>query len=469
MSKKSSKNVIIENVLVQDYVAEGKSIAKIDELVVFIDNAVPGDIADLRIKRKKRNYAEATAIKFHKYSEFRTDAFCEHFGTCGGCKWQNLNYNKQLYFKQKQVVDTIERIGKVKGFEVLTIAQSPETKYYRNKLEYTFTNRRWFTNEEMHSENRNQNGLGFHMPGMFDRVLDIKNCYLQPEPSNSIRLAIRDFALNNNYTFYDPREHTGLLRNLIIRTTSADETMLLFSFHKNDEDMINKILNFTSDTFPEITSILYAINPQVNDSLYNYNEIITFKGSSHIIEKLGDLKFRIGPKSFFQTNTNQAYEMYKTILDFADLLGHEVVYDLYTGTGTIANFIASKAKKVIGIEYVDEAVKDAVINSGLNSITNCSFISGDMKDILTDETFKNYGQPDVIITDPPRAGMHGDVVDIIIRSNAKKLIYVSCNPATQARDIELLSSKYKLIKIQPFDMFPHTHHVENIAYLEVIS
>ncbi|OFX20201.1 MAG: 23S rRNA (uracil-5-)-methyltransferase RumA [Bacteroidetes bacterium GWA2_31_9] len=469
MSQKKYKNIIIENVLIEDYAAEGKSIAKINDLVYFIDNAVPGDVADIRIQRKKRNFAEATAVKFHKFSEFRTEAFCKHFGTCGGCKWQNLELSKQLYFKQKQVVDNIERIGKVKDFEVLTIALSPESKFYRNKLEYTFTNRRWFTNEEMHTENRNENGLGFHMPGMFDRVLDIQNCYLQPEPSNSIRLAIRDFAFENNYTFYSPREHTGLLRNLIIRTTSVGETMVLFSFSENNVEMIEMMLNYVSEKFPEITSLLYAINPQVNDSLYNYTEIITYKGNSHIIEKLGDLKFRIGPKSFFQTNTNQAFEMYKAVLEFAGLSGSEIVYDLYTGTGTIANFIASNAKKVVGIEYVDEAVKDAEINSELNSITNCTFLSGDMKDILTEDIFNIHGNPDVIITDPPRAGMHKDVIDVILKSNAKKIVYVSCNPATQARDIELLGVRYKLIKIQPIDMFPHTHHVENIAFLEIFD
>lgn len=467
MSQKKYKNIIIENVHIEDYAAEGKSIAKINDLVYFIDNAVPGDVADIMIKRKKRNFAEATAVKFHKYSDFRTEAFCEHFGICGGCKWQNLDLDKQLYFKQKQVVDNIERIGKVKGFDVLPISSSPESKYYRNKLEYTFTNRRWFTKEEMQYENKNQNGLGFHIPGMFDKILDIHNCYLQPEPSNSIRLAIRDFAKENNYTFYNPREHSGLLRNLIIRTTSVGETMVLFSFHYNDEEIINKILTFTSEKFPEITSLLYAINPQVNDSLYNYNEIITFKGNSHIIEKLGDLKFRVGPKSFFQTNTNQAFEMYKKVLEFAGLSGNEIVYDLYTGTGTIANFIASKSKKVIGIEYVEEAVKDAEINSEINSINNCTFLSGDMKDILTKDIFNIHGKPDVIIADPPRAGMHKDVIDVILQSDSGKIVYVSCNPATQARDIELLSVRYKLIKIQPIDMFPHTHHVENIAYLEL--
>lgn len=469
MRKRDREFQIIDNVLVEDFAAEGKSIARVDEMVVFIDNAVPGDIIKLKIKNKKKNFAEGIATEFNKYSSSRIEPFCSHFGTCGGCKWQNLDYEKQLDYKQKQVVDSIQRIGKISDFEINNIISSPKIQYYRNKLEFTFSNRRWLFSGEDIINPKDNNGLGFHIPRMYDRILDISKCYLQNELSNEIRNSIKEFANDNDYSFYDARKQNGLLRNLIIRTSTSDEIMVLINFKNYDEKKIHALMDFIKNKFPSITSLLYSVNPQVSDSLYNYNDIITYHGKEFIYESLGSLKFKIGPKSFFQTNTIQAEKMYEYIKLHIDGFYNSTIYDLYTGTGTIANYIAEKCSLVVGIDYVNEAIEDAKENSVINNISNTEFISGDMKDVFNDELVDKYGFPEIVITDPPRAGMHTNVINTLIKSKANKIIYVSCNPATQARDLDLLRNNYKLISIQPFDMFPHTHHVENIAILEKLT
>lgn len=459
---------ILENILITDAGAEGKSIAKVNELVVFVTGAVPGDVCDIQVFKKKKSFMEGRAIKFHEYSTKRQKAFCSHFGVCGGCKWQELGYEHQLFYKQKQVFDNFSRLGKFEFPEIAPILASDKTEYYRNKMDFTFSNKRWLTSDEMgqsiDKQHDDLNALGFHIPGKFDKIVDVKHCYLQGDFSNEIRNSLREFALENKYTFFDLREQTGLLRNLIIRTASTGDLMVVLAFFENDEEAIQKTMNFLADTFPQISSLMYVVNEKKNDTISDL-DIQCFKGNPFIMEEMEGIKFKIGPKSFYQTNSLQAYNLYKVARDFADLQGDEVVYDLYTGTGTIANFVAKTAKKVIGIEYVPEAIEDALVNSEANQISNTDFFAGDMKDVLNDEFFATHGKADVIITDPPRAGMHEDVINTILRAAPQKIVYVSCNPATQARDLTLLNEAYQVVKVQPVDMFPHTHHVENVVLL----
>jgi len=457
---------IIEKALVSGIASEGKAIVRHNDLVVFVPYVVPGDIIDIQLTRKRNSYAEGKAVFFHTYSSQRENAFCEHYGICGGCQWQILPYSEQLRCKQQQVIDQLTRIAKVELPEISPIVGSAKTQFYRNKLEFTFSNKRWMTEEEIQSGQTfdNRNALGFHIPGMFDKVLDIHTCWLQDPVSNRIRNEIKSFALKNDFSFFDLRNKGGLLRNLIIRTSSTSEIMLIVVFFEDDPIRREMLLNHLSAQFPEITSLLYIINEKANDTITDL-EVFRFKGNDFIIEEMEGLKFKIGPKSFFQTNSEQAYNLYQIARDFAGLTGKERVYDLYTGTGTIANFIAKDALQVIGIEYVPEAVEDARINSELNGITNTLFFAGDMKDLLNEVFIENYGHPDVIITDPPRAGMHDDVIKTILFAKPQRIVYVSCNPATQARDLNALDSLYSVEKVQPVDMFPHTHHVENIVLL----
>ncbi len=467
MGRKRNRLPIFENVEILDIAAEGKSIAKINEKIVFVTKTIPGDIVDIQINKKKKTYLEGYPIKFHKYSENRVKAFCKHFGTCGGCKWQNLPYNDQLKYKHQQVIDNLERIAKVNLPEISPILPSEKTQYYRNKLEFTFTHNRWFTAEEIASKDEinDYNGLGFHIPRFWDKIVDIEHCYLQGGDSNKIRLEIKKFAVENKYSFFNLRKQEGLLRNLIIRTSTTGELMVIVVFFYNDKVLIDNLLKNLAEKFPSITSLMYIINTKANDSLGD-QDVLLFAGNDHIFEQMEDLKFKIGPKSFYQTNSEQAYNLYKIAEEYAQLTGNETVYDLYTGTGTIANFVAKKAKKVIGIEYVPEAIEDAKVNSEINKIDNTKFFAGDMKDILNNNFIAQHGHPDVIITDPPRAGMHNDVVNTIINALPDKIVYVSCNPATQARDINLLDDYYKVVRVQPVDMFPHTYHVENIVLLQ---
>lgn len=467
MGRKKASLPLIENVEITNVAAEGKAIAKIDNKVIFITQTVPGDIVDIQVTKKRKSYLEAVPVKFHKYSDIRTEPFCEHFGICGGCKWQNLPYTEQLKYKHQQVIDNLQRIAKVELPEIDYILPSDNTTFYRNKLEFTFSNKRWLTKEEISTSDALQqnDALGFHVPRIWDKVVNINKCHLQKDPSNAIRLEIKKYADENNYSYFDLRKQEGLLRNLIIRTSTTGELMTIVVYYKNDKTKIEALLNHVSETFPEISSLMYIVNSKANDSITD-QEVILFKGNDHIYEQMEDLKFRIGPKSFYQTNSEQAYKLYSKAREFAGLTGNETVYDLYTGTGTIANFVAKEAKKVVGIEYVPDAIEDAKLNSEINNIKNTSFFAGDMKAILTEDFIKENGSPDVIITDPPRAGMHPDVVTTIIKANPKKIVYVSCNPATQARDLEQFDRKYKVIKVQPVDMFPHTYHVENVVLLE---
>ena len=467
MGRRNTPLPLHENVEIIDIGSEGKAIAKVDGIVVFTTHVIPGDIVDLQVIKKREKYQEAKVVKIHTNSPDRIPAFCEHFEVCGGCKWQYLPYDKQLYYKQKQVSDQLKRIGKVTLPEIMPIKGSANSTFYRNKLEFTFSNRRWLTNEEVKSEAQfeDMNVLGFHVQGMFDKVLNVNKCWLQPDPSNAIRNSVKDYAIANNLAFYDLRNKEGFLRNLIIRTTSIGEVMVIVNFFREDLEKREAILNYLVDKFPEITSLQFVINEKGNDTILD-QQLHVFKGRDHIIEEMEGLKFIIGPKSFYQTNSDQAHELYKVARDFASLSGKEVVYDLYTGTGTIACFVAAMASKVIGIEYVTEAITDAKINSGNNNIANTSFFAGDMKDILTNDFIAEHGHPDVIITDPPRAGMHEDVINAILFAAPERIVYVSCNPATQARDIGLLSHNYEVTKVQPVDMFPHTHHVENVVLLE---
>ena len=468
MARKQKQLPIFYEVTITDVAAEGKAIAKVDNMVIFTQYAVPGDVVDLQIFKKKKNYMEGRVIKFHSYSEKRCDAVCEHYGTCGGCKWQILPYDEQIRYKQKQVVDNLTRLGHIELPEVTPILGSEKTYFYRNKLEYTFSNRKWLTMEDMQKEHRPEelNGVGFHIPGMFDKVLDINKCWLQDDISNQIRNEIRSYAQANHLTFFDLRNQEGFLRTLMIRTTSTGELMVVMVFFYEDEPARVALLQHLADRFPQITSLLYVINSKCNDTITD-QEIHCFKGAEAIYEEMEGLRFKIGPKSFYQTNSEQAYELYKVARNFAELTGDELVYDLYTGTGTIANFVSRKARQVIGIEYVPEAIEDAKVNSALNGIDNTLFFAGDMKDILTDKFIEEYGRPDVIITDPPRAGMHEDVINVILNAAPRRIVYVSCNPATQARDLQLLDVKYKVTAVQPVDMFPHTHHVENVVRLEL--
>jgi 23S rRNA (uracil1939-C5)-methyltransferase len=458
---------LLEKILITGIAAEGKAIAKYNDWVIFIPFVVPGDVVDIQLTRRKNSYAEGKAVYFHAYSPQRTGAFCEHYGVCGGCKWQILPYSEQIRYKQQQVTDNLTRIGKVDLPEISPILGSEKTNFYRNKLEFTFSNKRWMTEEEIQSGAtfNDMNALGFHIPGMFDKVLDIRQCWLQEDISNHIRNEIKAFAVENSYSFFDLRNQNGLMRNIIIRTSTTGEVMLIVVFYEDDKEKREALLNHLAEKFPSITSLLYIINQKANDTITDQT-VHVFKGNNHIFEEMEGLRFKIGPKSFYQTNSEQAYNLYKIARSFAGLTGNELVYDLYTGTGTIANFIAKDAKQVIGIEYVPEAIEDAGINSEINGITNTLFFAGDMKDLLNKAFIEEYGRPDVIITDPPRAGMHDDVIETILFAEPRKIVYISCNPATQARDVNLLDSLYKVTQVQPVDMFPHTHHVENVVLLE---
>lgn len=466
MARKKKELPLIENVEIVDVAAEGKAIAKVDDLVVFIPYVVPGDVIDLQITRKKNKYAEGKPVRFISYSPNRTEAFCEHFGICGGCKWQVLPYAEQLKYKQKQVEDNLTRIGKIELPDIHHILGSEKTQFYRNKLEFTFSNKKWLTLEQINSGEsfNNMNALGFHIPGMFDKVLDIDKCWLQDDISNQIRNFIRQYCYDKNYTFFDLRNRGGLMRNLIVRTSTTGELMVIVVFYDDEKEQQEDLLTAVATEFPQITSLLYIVNQKANDTITD-QDVLVWKGNDCIYEEMEGLKFKIGPKSFYQTNSEQAYNLYKIARDFANLSGDELVYDLYTGTGTIANFVASKAKKVVGIEYVEDAILDARVNSQINKIDNTLFYAGDMKDILTQDFINEHGRPDVIITDPPRAGMHDDVIKTILFAEPDRIVYVSCNPATQARDLSLLDEKYKVERVQPVDMFPHTHHVENVVLL----
>lgn len=505
MARKKKELPLLEKVTITDVAAEGKALARVNDMVVFVPYVVPGDVVDLQVKRKKHSYAEAVAVKFHEYSPLRSEPFCKHFGVCGGCKWQCLKYEEQIRYKQKQVTDNLVRIGKIELPEISPILGSEQTERYRNKLEFTFSNKRWLTQEEIDSELKiensklkvdttddaiqpednsqfsilnsqfNRNAVGFHIPGAFDKVLAIDECHLMDDICNRIRNGVRDYAYEHNLTFFDLRSQEGMLRNMMIRIAEDENDrsikglMVVMQFKivvPEEEAQMKQLLQFMADTWPEITSLIYVINNKCNDTIGDL-PIHVFKGEDHIIEEMEGLKFKVGPKSFYQTNSRQAYNLYKVTREFAGLTGDELVYDLYTGTGTIANFVSRKARQVIGIEYVPEAIEDAKVNSDINGIDNTLFFAGDMKDILNQEFINQYGRPDVIITDPPRAGMHNDVIDTILFAEPKRIVYVSCNPATQARDLSLLDVKYKVLKVQPVDMFPHTHHVENVVLLEL--
>ena len=463
---RNRKKPFYENVKISDIGAEGKAIAKVGDMVVFTKLAIPGDVVDLQVTKKRKRYQEAFIKEYKQLSDDRIEAFCEHFGTCGGCKWQMLPYQKQLYYKQKQVKDQLTRIGKVDLPEISPILGSEEETFYRNKLEFTFSNKRWLTYQEVEDggEITKPNALGFHVPGLFDKVININKCWLQAEPSNRVRNFINKYASENQLEYFDIKEQKGFLRTLIIRTTSTGELMVILTFYHEDIEKREGILNALKNEFPEITSLLYVINNKGNDTITD-QIVHVFSGRDYILEEMEGLKFKIGPKSFYQTNSEQAYELYKVAREFANLSGSEIVYDLYTGTGTIANFVSGNAKKVVGVEYVPEAIEDANVNASINGINNTSFFAGDMKDVFNPEFIKENGVPDVVITDPPRAGMHVDVVKTIIDMSPKRIVYVSCNPATQARDIAILDEFYQIEKIQPVDMFPHTHHVENVVLL----
>jgi len=460
------KNIILENVLVESVAAEGKCVSRIDGQVIFIEGVVPGDRVDVVVLKKKKAFMEARPIKFHAYSEKRVPAFCSHFGTCGGCKWQHLPYEDQLQYKWQQVKDNLERIAKVPLPEINPILGSPDKQYYRNKLEFTFSNHRWLTNEEIEAgTDLQRNALGFHVPKRFDRIVDVDKCYLQPDPSNAIRSFVKEECLARNYQFYDIITHEGWLRNLIVRTASTGELMVILqvAFENHDlPDLLGKI----KKQFPEITSLMYVVNSKHNDTFQDL-EVKLFAGNDHIMEEMDGLHFKVGPKSFYQTNSKQAAALYRAAIRMAAIQPHELVYDLYTGTGTLAQFAARSAAKVVGLEYVEPAIEDAWINARLNRLDNVYFQAGDIKDLLTEQFMEKHGRPQVIITDPPRAGMHTDVTEALYHSGAERIVYVSCNPATQARDIQLLAEKYKVTEVQPVDMFPHTYHVENVCLLQL--
>lgn len=469
MARKKKPLPLLEKILITDVAAEGKALARVDDLVVFAPYVVPGDVVDLQVRRKKHSYAEAEAVRFHERSPLREEPFCQHFGICGGCKWQCLKYEEQLRYKQKQVVDALTRIGKVELPEVMPILGSRHTRAYRNKLEFGFSNKKWLTLEQISSGVvfDNMNAVGFHIPGAFDKILDIDHCHLMDDVNNRIRNDIRQYAFDHGLSFFDLRAQQGLLRGMMLRNSATGELMLLMQFHwtsQHEQQEAMALMQHLSEKFPEVTSLLYVNNLKANDTVGDL-DIQTFAGTDFIYETMEGLRFKVGPKSFYQTNTEQAYELYSVARKFAALTGSELVYDLYTGTGTIANFVARQARAVVGIEYVPEAIEDAKVNAELNQIDNASFFAGDMKDILTREFLEEHGRPDVIITDPPRAGMHKDVVDTILFAAPQRIVYVSCNPATQARDLQLLNADYKVEAVQPVDMFPHTHHVENVVLL----
>lgn len=476
-NRKAGTVTIIPNLSIIDIAEEGKGVGKADELVIFVDKAVPGDVVDVRIVKKKKNFAEAVIESLNEASDLRVDPFCQHFGTCGGCKWQHMGYDAQLKFKHKNVEAALQRLAKIDTSTMEPILGSAENKYYRNKLEYTFSNKRWLNKQDMadraeDSEGPNEdlemNALGFHVPLRFDKILDIQHCYLQAEPSNTLRNSVRAYALENGLSFYDLRNHEGSLRNLIIRTSSTGEVMVVVVFAYAEQDQVDGLMEYLKVNFPEITSLLYILNQKKNDTIFD-QDVITYAGRDYIFEEMDGLKFKIGAKSFYQTNSDQAHELYKITKEFAGFSGDELVYDLYTGAGTIANFVARSVKQVVGIEYVPTAIEDAKFNSELNKIENTIFYAGDMKDILTRDFITSHGKPDVVITDPPRAGMHVDVVERLLEMEAEKIVYVSCNAATQARDLALLKEKYEVVRIKPVDMFPHTQHVENVVLLKFVG
>lgn len=457
--------VTFENIEIVDAASDGTAVAKVNDMVVFIPYGAPGDIVDIQIVKKKKSFKVGKIVDIKIPSSCRVEPFCSHYGLCGGCKWQHLDYQAQLKYKQKQVVDALMRIGKITVDDISQIIPSDKTTFYRNKLEFTFSNFKWMTEGEYKKdEDRNLNGVGFHLSGMFDRIVDIDKCYFQQDPSNQIRNAIRNYAMERGITFYNVKKHEGFLRNLIIRFSNSGGLMVVLVVNDNDEQVLFPLLDYVKDSFPQITSLMYVVNQKFNDDIGDQT-VITYYGDDHLIETMEDLKFYVGPKSFYQTNHEQALKLYQVARDFADLQGDEVVYDLYTGTGTIALFVSGRAKKVVGIEYVEQAVENANVNAVINGIENTSFFAGDMAKILTKEFIATHGKPDVIITDPPRAGMHDSVIAQILDCKPRKIVYVSCNPATQARDINLLSSSYEVGRIQPVDMFPHTQHVENVVEL----
>lgn len=474
-NRRNAEPIRIAGLSIIDIAEEGKGVGKADELVIFVDKAVPGDVVDIRVVKKKKNFAEAIIENVQKKSANRIDPFCSHFGTCGGCKWQHMDYAAQLRFKQKNVEAALQRLAKIDTSFMEPILGSAENKYYRNKLEYTFSNKRWLnaTDMQIEDDSREMNALGFHVPLRFDKILNIEHCYLQAEPSNNIRLSVRDYALQHELSFYDLRNHEGALRNLIIRTSSTGEVMVVVVFAYAEQEQIKGMMEHLKVSFPEITALLYIENQKKNDTIFD-QDVITYSGRDHIFEQMplengGNVKFKIGAKSFYQTNSAQAYELYRIAKEFADFKGDELVYDLYTGAGTIANFVAANVKQVVGIEYVPTAIEDAKFNAELNGINNTIFYAGDMKDILTPHFINEHGKPDVVITDPPRAGMHTDVLERLLEMEAEKIVYVSCNAATQARDLALLKEKYDVVRIKPVDMFPHTQHVENVVLLQLKS
>lgn len=466
MGRKRRELPVIEDAEIVGVAAEGKSIARVDDMVVFIPFGAPGDIVDVKVDKKKRNYAEAHIVNVKKYSDRRETPVCGHFGVCGGCKWQHIPYEDQLEYKRAQVEDALTRIAKVELPEVKPTLGSAETLRYRNKLEFTFSDKCWITFEDLRSgkEIADRNALGFHIPGSFDKVLDIKQCFLQDELSDKIRLFVRNYTLKKGYAFYDIKAQRGFMRTLMVRLASTGEVMLIVVFAEDDTEKIEDVMGAVAAEFPEITSLLYVVNRKLNDTIGDQT-VITYRGRDYINEEMEGLTFRIGPKSFYQTNSRQAYELYKVARRMACLKPDDLVYDLYTGTGTIANFVAREVRQVVGIEYVPEAIADAKLNSEINGISNTLFYAGDMKDVLTDGFIEAHGRPDVMIIDPPRAGMHEDVVNVILNARPERIVYVSCNPATQARDLALMDAHYRVDEAQPVDMFPHTHHVENVVRL----
>ena len=477
MTRKKKALPLLERVTIADYAAEGKSVARVDDMVVFVPWGVPGDVVDLQVRRKKHSFMEAEIVNFHEYSNVRVTPFCRHFGICGGCKWQQIPYEEQLKMKQQQVKDQLTRIGKVELPEFRPILGSVKTQEYRNKLDFGCANKRYLTNEEIatlpHDESqslKDQPAIGFHITGAFDKILPIEKCWLMDNLHNEIRNAVRDYATKNNLPFFDLRQQTGLLRDVIIRNSNTGEWLVIIQFHydeEGDEQRAKGLLQHIADKFPQITALMYLDNQKCNDTIGD-QEILTFKGNDHIIETMEGLRFKVGPKSFYQTNSGQALKLYTVAREFAELTGKEVVYDIYSGTGTIAQFVSGKAAKVIGIEYVPEAIEDAESNAAANGITNCEFFAGDMKDVLVPSFIEVHGHPDVIILDPPRAGIHPDVAKVILGAAPGRMVYVSCNPASQARDLAILCTKYRITAVQPVDMFPHTMHVENVVALELI-
>lgn len=470
--RKNKKDLpVLSGLEVSGMASEGKCIARHEDLVIFLDGdqVAPGDVVDARLTKKKKNFAEAVPVAFHQYSGLRTKPFCGHFGVCGGCKWQHVTYEAQLQYKHQQVVDNLTRISKVSLPPIRPILPSAQTTYYRNKLEFTFSSNRWLTVEEISSrEDLDRKALGFHVPRRFDKIVDIEHCYLQPEPSNRIRLAARDYSRKHDFPFYDQVKQEGFVRNLVIRTTLAGEVMVIVQFGREEQEWREGLLRHLRDKFPEITSLLYVINSKGNDTFYDL-EVEHFHGQTYITEYMEGLQFRVGPKSFYQPNAKQAYELYKIARNFAQLEGHDIVYDLYTGTGTIANFVARQAQKVVGLEYVPMSIEDARVNAQINGITNTTFFAGDIRDLLTDGFLEGNGHPDVVITDPPRAGMDESVCRMLLKAAPGRIVYVSCNPATQARDLAILDEQYAVKDVQPVDMFPHTYHVENVVLLEMRS